>query len=286
MAAAFPFSKNTLNDNWFEDRLQPEGAGTTGAGGEKVVRKVEPELANISDRYDVLGRIGRAKAVASFAIPDDGYRETTTLNTRDFAHPKSRKEVVENKPPEPNFVSTETIPEVCFEERRPVKGPQRGFGSVLDRHPANHDQTYWETTSGLSYGYGLAKLKTQKIDPYDIKHGAGVTVKMLADKKEGVMVGELCGENFKPDADPSCDTKIQRAWLYSHDPALNNMQYSKNKLTFVPKVDNETSLPLGEGAQKKIMESLEQRGGMLYRNSTTITKGRGSRYGVSVFQDE
>jgi len=283
MAAAYPFSMSTLNDNWFEDRLQPEGAGKLSQ--EKVIRKVETEIAYIGERFDTLSRIGRSKQMPSFAIPDDGYSETTTLNSVDFAHPKSRKEVVDKKPPEPNFVATETIPEVCYEERRPLIGPPRGFGAVLDRHPENFEQRHWSTTSGACYGYGQIK-KGPRVDPISIKHGAGVTVEMMANKTEGVMTGELCGENFKPDADPSQDTRIQRAWLYSADPALSNMQYSKSVAKSIPTVDNETSLPLGDGAQKKIMEQLKQRGGMLYRNSTNITKGRGAKYGVSVFQDD
>merc|ERR1712070_1312440 len=100
----------------------------------------------------------------------------------------------------------------------------------------------------------------------------------------GVMVGELCGEHHKPAADPSCDTGIQRAWLYSNDPALSNLKFSKSGGK-IPALDNETSLPLGAGAQMKIMEDLKNRGGMLYRNSTTITKGNGSHYGISIFQD-
>lgn len=283
MAAAFPYTMSTLNDNWFEDRLQPEGAGKLSQV--KVIRKVETEIAYIGERFDTLSRIGRTKQMPSFAIPDDGYNERTTLNSLDFAHPKSRKEVVEKKPPEPNFISTETIPEVCYEERRPVIGPQRGFGAVLDRHPENFEQRHWETTSGVTYGYGQIR-KGKRTDPCSIPHGAGVTVEMIANKKEGVMTGELCGENFKPDADPSQDTKVQRAWLYSADPALSNMQYSKSVGKSVPLVDNEMSLPLGEGAQKKIMEQLKQRDGMLYRNSTNITKGRGHHYGVSIFQDD
>lgn len=274
----------TLNDNWFEDRLQPPGAGKLTQGA-KTTRKMESEIAYVGERFDVLSRISRYENTKSFAIPDDGYNEKTSLSSIDYAHPKTRKEVIEESPPDPNFVTTETVPEVCHEKRRPVKGPPRGFCAVLDRHEANHEQRHWSTTVGETYGYGDSiETRKTRISPESIPHGAGVTVEMLANKKEGVMVGELCGEHHKPGADPSCDTAIQRAWLYSADPALSNIQFSKSGGK-IPALDNETSLPLGAGVQMKIMEDLKTRGGMLYRNSTTITKGNGERYGISIFQD-
>ena len=37
---------------------------------------------------------------------------------------------------------TETIPEIFYEERRPITGNNRGFGfgAVLNRHPDDHDR--------------------------------------------------------------------------------------------------------------------------------------------------
>ena len=36
---------------------------------------------------------------------------------------------------------------------RPVKGPDAGFGSVVQKHNACHDKTYWQTANGDKYGY-------------------------------------------------------------------------------------------------------------------------------------
>jgi len=294
MTAAYIYSLRTLNDNWLEDRLQPEG-GTSAAGpiDDKFLRKVETEIAYIGERYDVLTRIARCKPRKSYASPDDGFREQDSTNKIHFADPRNNQEFIKNPPAKPAFITTETIPEVCYEERRPIPGKTRGFGAVLDRHGPGHEQRWWNTTHEDTYGetpagcrtsYYAPKLKASRSDPCLLK-AAGVTVLETANRPEGMKVGVLCGENYKPGMDPSSDTLIQRAWQYQQDPAMKNISYGGKK-QILPAKDNATSLPLGQGAHAGIQAGLDARSGKLYRSSTHITKGNGHHYGVSIFQDE
>ena len=43
---------------------------------------------------------------------------------------------------------------------RPVKGPDAGFGSIVQKHQAGHDKAYWQTAQGDYHGY------EQKPDQY------------------------------------------------------------------------------------------------------------------------
>jgi len=297
MAAIGVYSLRTLNDNWFEDRLQPEG-GTSASGpiDAKFLRKVETEIAYIGDRYDVLTRIARCRNKASYATPDDGYRERDSINKLHFQDPSKNPEFVKNPPAKPAFINTETIPEVCYEERRPVPGKAKGFGAVLDRWGPTHEQRFWNTTHEDNYGpspagcrnslsgFGHApKLNASRSDPCLLK-AAGVTVLEAAHRAEGMKVGVLCGENYQPGMDPSRDTNIQRSWQYGQDPALKNISYGGKKDN-LPAKDNEASLPLGAGAHAAIQAGLDSRGGKLYRSSSYITKGKGAYYGISIFND-
>jgi len=287
MSAAFAYSLRSLNDNWFEDRLQPEGASKAcGPVDQKKVRKVEPEIAHVGVSFDPLTRIGRCPPRESYAAPNDGFNEKTTMNKGDFVHPRSRKEVVVNPPPKPVFITTETIPEVCYESRRPVPGKNKGFGAVLNRHEENHEQRFWNTTVEDTFGPGPegARRKQPRLEAHTMKP-SGVSVLDVAAKVEGLRVGQLCGEDYKNAADPSADTHIQRAWMYNADPALTHIEHGGKKPA-IPLLDNETSLNIGEGQHKKNMSLLSARGGMLFRTATSITKGKGERFGVSIFQDE
>merc|ERR1719262_1183563 len=153
MSSAYVYSTNTLNDNWYEDRCQPEGSLTaTGDISNKMVRKYETDIAYVGERYDVLTRIGRVPTKPSYATPDDGFRENVRTSSIDFADPRSHKEFVAKPPAKAKMITTETVPEVCFEERRPLpetRGSAKGpFGAVLKRHDANHGERHWSTTNG------------------------------------------------------------------------------------------------------------------------------------------
>jgi hypothetical protein len=36
---------------------------------------------------------------------------------------------------------------------RPVKGPEAGFGTILNKHNKGHDKAYWQTSNGDQFGY-------------------------------------------------------------------------------------------------------------------------------------
>merc|ERR1712110_64332 len=165
-------------------------------------------------------------------------------------------------------------------------GQRSGFGALLNRHEANHDQRFFSTTTGDVYGYGdgkgFKKNKT-KLEPNDLNH-CGLSTEHEANRVQGMKCGQLCGENYKQSSDPAVDTHCQRAWLYQTDASLHYIHLggSKKKQSGI---DNALSLPIGDGAMAKIREDLRQRDGKLYRKATHITKGLGSRNGVNVFQD-
>ena len=37
---------------------------------------------------------------------------------------------------------------------RPVNAPDTGFGTVINKHPSNHDQVWRQTSQGEAHGYG------------------------------------------------------------------------------------------------------------------------------------
>merc|ERR1712098_613778 len=103
------------------------------------------------------------------------------------------------------------------------------------------------------------------------------------DRPEGTSVGMLVGEEYRPVADPQEATPVQRSWQYQQDAALRNIQYGGKKPP-PSLVDNEMSLPLGEGGHRAQHAKLMSRGSMA-RVTTSITTGKESKYGISIFRD-
>merc|ERR1719231_2186211 len=114
---------------------------------------------------------------------------------------------------------------------------------------------------------------------------AGVSTEVEEDRQPGVKVGLLCGEEFRERGEPASDTRTQRSWLYTTDASLNNIHFGGSRPT-PRRTDNELSVPIGEGAMKKVRDDLKARKGCLYRTATQITKGRDKRPGVAVFKDD
>jgi len=293
----------TLNDNWFEDRFQPpcaSGPSRQDDHTKKTTRAYESEIAYVSpERYDVLNRISRIPVKESYATPDDGFREKMRTSTVDYAHPRSRKEFLVKQKEKASFITHESVPEVCFEERRPIPGNIRGFGAALNRHEESHEQRHWSTTHGDTYGSGSVSARTSaataariaarsarfnKIDPATLE-ASGVSTQREEERTPGVKVGLLCGEEFRDRGEPACDTRTQRSWLYAPDASLNHIAYGGTKPP-PPTLDNELSVPIGEGAMKKVRDDLKARQGRLFRTATQITKGRDKRPGMAVFKDD
>lgn len=281
MTTGCAYSLKTLNGNWFEDRRQPPGSFAA-VGTERTTRKVEPEIANVGTTYDVLTRIARSTPRESYALADDGFNEKQTLHHADYAHPMTRKEVVRNPPEPPNFITTETVPEVCYEDRRPIPGNVRGFGAVLNRHEEGHNQRFWATAFGDTFGE-CDRRRRPRQEASGLRP-AGVSVLEMTHKCGGLRAGLLCGEDFRDNSDPSNDTHTQRSWLYGGDPALRHLTKGGTPRGQLPPKDNELSLPVGEmlsGRGKRVQDCERA-----FRVRSDITKGKGERPGVSIFQDE
>jgi len=298
MAAVQTYSHGTLNNNWAEDRQQPAEA-LAATGNTRIVRSYESDIAYIGERYDVLNRISRMPPRVSYATPDDGFRERDCTSQLDFIPPATRKEFVSKPPAFPWLITTESVPEVSHDERRPIPGNKRGFGAVLQRHEETHEQRFFATTTAHFYGEGGPRVQpfsargplrqtvvsAEAIRATGALLPAGVSTEHEENRQQGVKVGCLCGEKYSEATDPALDSKTQRAWLYQADPSLSNVHLGGQRRNKVKGVDNSLSLPLGDGAMSKIRSDLKDRQGRLYRTATHITKGLSKRPGVSVFED-
>lgn len=253
------YSMRTLQDNWVEDRLQPEGSLTvTGDLESRVPRRYETDLAYIGDRYDVLSRIARIPHKTSWAIPNDGFHEYGTTN---------------------GYLMTDPCRHPEF------GGPSRPKKKGEDEWQPNADgaKRLWNTTHGDFYGEG-SRIKPTRPCPAGL-NPSGTTTEAEENRVTGMKCGLLCGENFLDSGDPPRDTRAQRSWIPGSDAALRNIHLGGVKQR-VPDFDNHLSLPLGKGCMGKIREDLKNRKGRLCRIATCITKGAQSQTGMSLFQDD
>jgi len=139
--ASYQYSKCSLQDNWFEDRLD-----TTEVQKIAKLRPLENSIANVqNDRFEALTRIARVDKKPSYAMPEDKWPFITeSAQQIDYKDPES---IGKLKPPiQATWITEDTIHEVCDESYRPMVGPRSGHGAVLDRHGENHDRRYWDTT--------------------------------------------------------------------------------------------------------------------------------------------
>lgn len=278
------YGLSTLQDNWLEDRFAPKGSlNVTSQLHRKAARAVETDLAYIGDRYDVLARISRMPFRESYAIPDDGFCERVRTSSVDFANPRERPEFSGGRATAPALITTANAP-VRPPETRELPGPQSGFGASLPRHEGVHDRRFWNTTRGDFFGEGI-RSKLPKMDPADPDlRSAGVSTEHEEARQQGLRVGKLCGEAYNETDNPAANSRTQRSWLYEPDASLRNIHLG-GKRTYVPPKDNECSLPIGEGSMSKVRADLKARNGRLYHTATFITKGKGHRSGISIFED-
>jgi len=274
----------TLSDNWVEDRLQPEGSLTvTGGLNKRTSRPHETDLAYIGERFDVLSRISRLPQRVSYAMPDDGFRETLSTNLHDLRHPKTwPSSYPKRQYSAPALINTANAP-VCPPERRELDGPECGFGASLKKHQKNHEQRFWNTTHGDVFGEGSRK-KMNRLCPAS-KSFAGFSTEAESTRVSGMQCGVLCGEQYRELEDPAKDTKTQRAWIPGRDPALRNVHMGGSR-ALLPPSDNALSLPLGDGAMARVRQDLKDRQGRLSRVATHITRGAHLKAGYAIFQDD
>lgn len=285
------FNRKTLNDNWVEDRCHTEeGLSATGNYHKRCAREYETDLAFISDRYDVLSRTKRMPPRPSYAIPDDGFKETETTQKGDFRNPRAHPMFASKSASTPALINTANAP-VCPPEKRELKGPNSGFGSAMDRHGKEEGQFFFATTHTDFYGshpspsvVGTLRRKEARRDPA-LHLSSGLGTEHEETKGSGMKCGKLCGENHCESSNPACDTRTQRSWMPGCDPGLTHIHHGGSRKQ-PPKEDNHLSLPLGDGAMAKIRADLKARDGRLFRAGTIITKGAAPRSGFAVFQDD
>eukprot|EP00428_Durinskia_dybowskii_P023216 CAMPEP_0170249310 /NCGR_PEP_ID=MMETSP0116_2-20130129/24458_1 /TAXON_ID=400756 /ORGANISM="Durinskia baltica, Strain CSIRO CS-38" /LENGTH=283 /DNA_ID=CAMNT_0010500219 /DNA_START=86 /DNA_END=937 /DNA_ORIENTATION=- len=278
------YSLKTLQDNWFEDRCQPQGGLTATVGDKRTSRKYETDLAYIGERYDVLSRISRSVSRPSFATPDYGFRERTSTHLADFKNPKEHATESFQKVSAPPMINRANAP-VRPPEMRPLDGPETGFGASIQRHKSMHDFRAWNTTHGDFFGYGQSRSqRSLRACPTTLRP-SGVASEDMETRGSGMKCGKLCGEGFREEGNPAMDTRVQRAWLPSADAGIRHIHLGGSKPE-LPRVDNHLSLPLGDGAMSKVRADLKNRNGRLCRVATNITKGAHHKPGVSLFQDD
>ena len=129
-----------------------------------------------------------------------------------------------------------------------------GFGSVINRFPENHDQRLFNTTFEDFHGSTKKPnpLETVKQMQY-LQREAGTNPRPVEDQKVKV-TSCLTGESYSKDVtarakrDPQEQTDVQRAWLYTKDPAVTAANGAPALATSTMQAfDNQLSLPLGDG---------------------------------------
>lgn len=98
---------------------------------------------------------------------------------------------------------------------------------------------------------------------------AGLSAPRPFEKQSVKCSAGLIGEVYKQ-SDPQVTTEVQRSWLPATDASLAN--FHKGKTSQVNDKDNETSLPLGEGAHASFTKSDEPAYYRRIRRDVTIVK--------------
>ena len=129
---------------------------------------------------------------------------------------------------------------------RPVRGPDAGFGTVVNKHEKGHDAVHRKTSQAEAFGYGRKLNPDQQVDSFknSLAYGGGLSLPRPFVEQGVKCISGLTGEVYKLD-DPQESTDVQRSWLYSKDPSVAAMQKGKTDQTLLK--DNALSLPLGDG---------------------------------------
>lgn len=277
------YNRRTLNDNWFEDRLQPpENLSATLTLHKKAPRPVENDFAAAGGQrgHELLSRISRMPPRSSYATPNDGYNERDSDYKTSFSQ---LNRATKGHQSAPALITTENAP-VKGEEQRPLSGPASGFGAGINRHDErHHDKRYFNTSYGDFHGYSNTWRGSERTCNSLMAH-AGVTSEADERRVTGVKVGRLVGESHRESSNPAVDSRMQRSWLYSEDPSLRHIHLGGRRGP-PSQPDNELSLPLGNGAMSAVRADLKSRKGFLYQQASFITKGKDKRKGFAVWQD-
>jgi len=216
----------TRIDNWYEERLsvpQPKQEYVN----ERNIRPIDNDIncLNSNGLPKPLARLHRAhKWNTGNIIADDNFREMTTINKAEYVNPYSLK--VQEKKNE-KMINKYNIAELSLVDR-PIKGPDAGFGSQLNKHEHTHDRRYFNTTNGDHYGQAVKKSAEETAKELEIT-GSVKAGGPVGTKEEGIhKISPLTGENFKPDPDIKENTMIQRTWIARPDPGIEVIRRAPN----------------------------------------------------------
>ena len=92
---------------------------------------------------------------------------------------------------------------------RPVKGPQAGFGTVVNKHPTGHDRTFRNTAQCDAFGYNPKPDASSAVNQFQYTMNTqGGLSKPRPFEEQGVKcISGLTGEVYKAD-DPQESTDI------------------------------------------------------------------------------
>ena len=74
-------------------------------------------------------------------IPSDGFNEKVTINKMELKNPVVHR--IKERPIL-SMIHKYNIAELALVDR-PVKGPDAGFGSIVQKHHIGHDKAYFQT---------------------------------------------------------------------------------------------------------------------------------------------
>eukprot|EP00405_Crypthecodinium_cohnii_P016796 CAMPEP_0206454448 /NCGR_PEP_ID=MMETSP0324_2-20121206/21142_1 /ASSEMBLY_ACC=CAM_ASM_000836 /TAXON_ID=2866 /ORGANISM="Crypthecodinium cohnii, Strain Seligo" /LENGTH=325 /DNA_ID=CAMNT_0053924921 /DNA_START=27 /DNA_END=1004 /DNA_ORIENTATION=- len=319
------FSKGTLNDNWFEDRLHPHADMTvTTMFQQRAPRERESDLAFIGKHYDVLSTIARIPPRPSFAMPDDGFNELATTHQVDFGDPKKHPTVASKRVVAPPMINTANAP-VLPPEKRELEGPSSGFGAEIPRHSTTNNARSWSTSTGDFYAgiqpqtaRGSSKIAARKLllataaaaaapppPPASARGPQGAAAASVARaagraRAAGTLPAGLNTEDMeKQRSGRLCGSLCGEELHETSNPALDTrtqrawlpggdpslVHLGSPKLPHAAE-DNELSLNFNGSAMSKIRNDLKDRKGLLYRTATNITKAPHQQSGYRVFIDD
>lgn len=265
-AHTYKYSNGTLNDNWYEDKEAPTQQ-----------MKKDPEFRNMREREPAIVPNGHSKPLGrlkrlhnwdtSNIIPDDGFKEITSLTKTDFGEPNDKRTVEKPTPKMINDIGA--MPLVEHE----VSAPKTGFASVLPRHDKEHGKSYFNTTNRDYYGQPGNKEPQAVVEDFrktETNHAGGD--KWVKQEKVKPISG-LTGEVFNTAHDPQVASEVQRTWIYKKDPAIEAVKSGVHEKDQTKPQDNELSLPIGDGEYAQKMRVHEPNA---YRKvRTDITRKQG-----------
>ena len=241
----YKFTRSCLNDNWYEDRLAPEQPLRT-KPEEKFMRNSEPDIncLNANGIPAPLKRIKRNhKWDTTDVIPNDGYKETVTINKTEIVHPDKNRI---NEKPKLRMINKYNIAELSLVDR-PVQGPAHGFGSTVKRFDKDHGKVYFNTTNHDFYGAPKHELPSETLENFNTTFSKSGGQRNY-DPKQGIKkLSGLTSEVYNTSADPQEHTEVQRTWIYRPDNAVEAIKSGVGSMNQVNEYDNANSLPLGKG---------------------------------------